>query len=209
MASGKTRRIEALPVAYADEDAFDGRRYYDVTFAPILLEDRPEGVLTHYVEVTAQVRERTELRRALASEHAAASGLAHSLLPHRLPDLPGLEIAARHQPAAVEYVVGGDLYDAMAWHDGAALLVLLGAMAEPRFAEVDLALTAGDILVLYTPDGLSDAHARCASTARRASRGSWWPVAALPLAGARLPVQRARGARKAARLALLAARVTR
>lgn len=124
MASGDTVRFEALPVAFADEAAYEGFRYYDVTFAPILLSDRSEGVLTVYLEVTEQVRERTELRRALADEHAAAIGLARSLLPRRLPDLPGLEIAARYQPAAAQHIVGGDLYDAMAWHDGVALLVL-------------------------------------------------------------------------------------
>ena len=124
MTSGEVLHVEALPVPFADEAAFEGSRYYDVTFTPILLDERPEGVLTVYVEVTEQVRERIELQRALAEEHAAATGLARSLLPRRLPDLPGLELAARYQPAATEYVVGGDLYDAMHWHDGAALLVL-------------------------------------------------------------------------------------
>jgi serine phosphatase RsbU (regulator of sigma subunit) len=35
---------------------------------------------------------------------------------------------------------------------------MLGAVADPRFGEVELALAAGDTLVLYT-DGLIDAHA--------------------------------------------------
>ena len=140
MASGETLHVATLPVAFADEDAFEGSRYYDVTFAPILLGDRPEGVLTVYLEVTEQVRERTELQRALASEHAAASGLARSLLPRRLPDLPGLEVAARYQPAAAEYVVGGDLYDAMAWHDGTALLVLGDIQGKGLAAAGSLAL---------------------------------------------------------------------
>lgn len=140
MASGETLHVAALPVAFADEDAFEGSRYYDVTFAPILLGDRPEGVLTVYLEVTEQVRERTELQRALASEHAAASGLARSLLPRRLPDLPGLEVAARYQPAAAEYVVGGDLYDAMTWHDGTALLVLGDIQGKGLAAAGSLAL---------------------------------------------------------------------
>ncbi|MDQ3609116.1 MAG: SpoIIE family protein phosphatase [Actinomycetota bacterium] len=140
MASRETMRVDALPVAFADESAFEGSRYYDVTFAPILLGDRAEGVLTVYLEVTDQVRERTELQRALADEHAAAAGLARSLLPRRLPDLPGLEVAARYQPAAAEYVVGGDLYDAMAWHDGTALLVLGDIQGKGLAAAGSLAL---------------------------------------------------------------------
>ncbi|MDQ3607958.1 MAG: SpoIIE family protein phosphatase [Actinomycetota bacterium] len=140
MASRETLHVDALPVAFADEAAFEGSRYYDVTFTPILLGDRPGGVLTVYVEVTEQVRERTELERALADEHAAATGLARSLLPRRLPDLPGLEVAARYQPAAAEHVVGGDLYDAMAWHDGAALLVLGDIQGKGLAAAGSLAL---------------------------------------------------------------------
>lgn len=140
MASQETQHVDALPVAFDGEGAFEGSRYYDVTFAPILLGDRPEGVLTVYLEVTERVRERTELQRALASEHAAASGLARSLLPRRLPDLPGLEVAARYQPAATEYVVGGDLYDAMAWHEGMALLVLGDIQGKGLAAAGSLAL---------------------------------------------------------------------
>ena len=140
MTSGEPLHVDALPVAFEDEAAFEGSRYYDATFTPVLLGDRPEGVLTVYVEVTEQVRERTELQRALADEHAAATGLARSLLPRRLPDLPGLELAARYQPAAAGHVVGGDLYDALDWHDGAALLVLGDIQGKGLAAAGSLAL---------------------------------------------------------------------
>ena len=44
-------------------------------------------------------------------EHRIAETLQRSLLPERLPVLPGLEVAARYIPAASEAEVGGDWYD--------------------------------------------------------------------------------------------------
>jgi serine phosphatase RsbU (regulator of sigma subunit) len=46
-------------------------------------------------------------------EHATADTLVHSLLPERLPDVPGVQLAARYAPApAPRPAVGGDFYDA-------------------------------------------------------------------------------------------------
>ncbi|WP_026316112.1 PP2C family protein-serine/threonine phosphatase [Actinokineospora enzanensis] len=50
---------------------------------------------------------RTEVTRA---ERAAAVALQHSLLPARLPDVPGLALSARYVPAT-RTAVGGDWYD--------------------------------------------------------------------------------------------------
>ena len=47
-----------------------------------------------------------------------AETLQRSLLPGRLPDLPGLEIATRYQPGAEGTQVGGDLYDVVPYPDG-------------------------------------------------------------------------------------------
>ena len=44
-------------------------------------------------------------------EHRIAETLQRSLLPERLPVIPGLEVAARYIPAASESEVGGDWYD--------------------------------------------------------------------------------------------------
>src|SRR5919201_6500931 len=40
-----------------------------------------------------------------------ASRLQHSLLPPHLPEVPGVEIAARFRPAGEANEVGGDFYD--------------------------------------------------------------------------------------------------
>jgi len=44
--------------------------------------------------------------------------LQRSLLPERLPEVPGLELAASYLPAATGLQVGGDWYDVLPLHDG-------------------------------------------------------------------------------------------
>ena len=51
--------------------------------------------------------------RVYEREHRIAETLQRSLLPERLPQLPGLPVAARYLPAAAEAEVGGDWYDVL------------------------------------------------------------------------------------------------
>jgi serine phosphatase RsbU (regulator of sigma subunit)/anti-sigma regulatory factor (Ser/Thr protein kinase) len=46
-------------------------------------------------------------------EHFVAQTLQRSLLPERLPEIPGLTVAARYLPAGEEAKVGGDWYDVL------------------------------------------------------------------------------------------------
>jgi PAS domain S-box-containing protein len=62
--------------------------------------------------------------RVYEREHRIAETLQRSLLPERLPDLPGLEVAARYLPAASEAEVGGDWYDVIPMAGGAVGLVM-------------------------------------------------------------------------------------
>jgi phosphoserine phosphatase RsbU/P len=62
--------------------------------------------------------------RQLESERGAAKVLQRSLLPSRLPDLPGFEFAARYVPTEIGGV-GGDWYDAFVVPDG-RLWVMVG-----------------------------------------------------------------------------------
>lgn len=65
-------------------------------------------------------REREHRERALAQQRLAeqlARTLQRSLSPPRLPDLPGLQVAAHYQPFS-EYLVGGDFYDLFSLGDG-------------------------------------------------------------------------------------------
>jgi anti-sigma regulatory factor (Ser/Thr protein kinase)/FixJ family two-component response regulator len=51
-------------------------------------------------------------------EHETAVTLQRSLLPDRLPDVPGLGLAARYLPGAAGTEVGGDWYDVIPLADG-------------------------------------------------------------------------------------------
>lgn len=62
--------------------------------------------------------------RVYEREHRIAETLQRSLLPDRLPQLPGLEVAARYLPAASEAEVGGDWYDVIPIGGGAVGLVM-------------------------------------------------------------------------------------
>jgi PAS domain S-box-containing protein len=71
-------------------------------------------------------------RAALAIAHArvyererdTADTLQHSLLPERMPEIPGIVIAARYRPAGERFQVGGDFYDAFQIADSRWLLVV-------------------------------------------------------------------------------------
>ena len=52
-----------------------------------------------------------ELRRANESAEFVASSLQQSLLPERLPEIPGVEIGTWFRPAGDGRIVGGDFFD--------------------------------------------------------------------------------------------------
>jgi PAS domain S-box-containing protein len=62
--------------------------------------------------------------RVYEREHRIAETLQRSLLPERLPQLPGLSVAARYLPAASEAEVGGDWYDVLPTPSGGVGLVM-------------------------------------------------------------------------------------
>ncbi|MFJ2579296.1 SpoIIE family protein phosphatase [Kitasatospora aureofaciens] len=75
---------------------------------PFTVEDR--GLLTALGGFIAQALERARLYDA---EFTLARGLQQALLPHRLPDVPGVRIAARYLPGTQGMEIGGDWYDAI------------------------------------------------------------------------------------------------
>ncbi|MER5864858.1 SpoIIE family protein phosphatase [Kitasatospora sp. NPDC002040] len=93
----------------------------------ILGFDRPRhftaeerSVLTALGGLIAQALERARLYDA---EFALARGLQQALLPHRLPDVPGLAVAARYLPGTRGMEIGGDWYDAISTADGVCLVI--------------------------------------------------------------------------------------
>ena len=68
-----------------------------------------------------------EAQRSYDEEHRIAVTLQRSLLQSRLPDVPGLEVAVRYEPAGAQTEVGGDFYE-LTMLDG-RLLVAIGDVA--------------------------------------------------------------------------------
>jgi serine phosphatase RsbU (regulator of sigma subunit) len=104
-----------------------------VAGVPLVLEDEVIGVL-HVSSLQADfftaddlaLLERVGERAALAIGHAqlrereraVAEALQRSLLPERLPVVPGVALAARYLSRATGVHVGGDFYDAVRPQDG-------------------------------------------------------------------------------------------
>lgn len=93
----------------------------------ILGFDRPRqftseerSVLTALGGLIAQALERARLYDA---EFTLARGLQQALLPHRLPEVPGLAVAARYLPGTRGMEIGGDWYDAISTPSGVSLVI--------------------------------------------------------------------------------------
>ncbi|MBD0690296.1 SpoIIE family protein phosphatase [Streptomyces sp. CBMA123] len=86
---------------------------------PFTVEER--GLLTGLGGFIAQALERARLYDA---EFALARGLQQGLLPHRLPQVPGIRTAARYLPGTQGMEIGGDWYDAIV--TGADLTLVIG-----------------------------------------------------------------------------------
>jgi serine phosphatase RsbU (regulator of sigma subunit) len=69
-------------------------------------------------------RTAAENARLLADQRTVASTLQHSLLPDRLPVVPGLELAVRYVAGVEGVDIGGDWYDVLPLDDGRLLFVI-------------------------------------------------------------------------------------
>ncbi|MGW1881455.1 SpoIIE family protein phosphatase [Streptomyces sp. NPDC001970] len=126
---------QVYPVRHATPDGMAAWAYL-----PLIASGRPVGtcvlgyaeqhrfspddrsMLTSLGSLIAQALERARLYDA---KHRLAHGLQAALLPHSLPQLPGLERAARYLPATRGMDIGGDFYDLMAG-DGVAAGAVIG-----------------------------------------------------------------------------------
>ncbi|HEX4817167.1 MAG TPA: SpoIIE family protein phosphatase [Nonomuraea sp.] len=94
----------------------------------ILAYDRPHrfgtderATLTALAGLIAQAFERARLYDV---NHHLAQCLQSSLLPHTLPEVPGLDLAARYVPATPGLDIGGDFYDLIRLSDTMAAAVI-------------------------------------------------------------------------------------
>jgi serine phosphatase RsbU (regulator of sigma subunit) len=102
----------------------DGRR-----LGLIELADKEEGEFTAndeaiVLQLAQMVAVALENARLYEREHGIATTLQQSLLPNRLPVIPGVQVAARYRPAGEGNEVGGDFYDVFGIGDGRWLVVI-------------------------------------------------------------------------------------
>ncbi|WKU03589.1 SpoIIE family protein phosphatase [Micromonospora sp. HUAS LYJ1] len=79
------------------------------------------------VQLAQAVASAVEAQRSYDEEHRIAVTLQRSLLPRRLPEVAGLDLAVRYEPASAQTEVGGDFYE-LVMLDG-HLLVAIGDVA--------------------------------------------------------------------------------
>jgi PAS domain S-box-containing protein len=85
-------------------------------------------------------------------EHNIAETLQRSLLPERLPTLPGLEVAARYLPAASEAEVGGDWYDVIPL-DSSRVGLVMGDVAGKGLSAASMVGRLRSALRAYAMEG--------------------------------------------------------
>lgn len=87
-------------------------RTFDVSRQDLAdVSGRPAGVLVVMHEITERVRDQERLQRVLEEQSRVASDLQASMVPPRLPDVPGIELASQYLPAGDGREVGGDFLD--------------------------------------------------------------------------------------------------
>ncbi|MFC0007920.1 SpoIIE family protein phosphatase [Micromonospora siamensis] len=79
------------------------------------------------VQLAQAVAAAVEAQRSFDEEHRIAVTLQRSLLPRRIPEIAGLDLAVRYEPASAQTEVGGDFYE-LVMLDG-HLLMAIGDVA--------------------------------------------------------------------------------
>ena len=106
--------VDTVPRRWSARDVQVIETLADAASGEIALRAALAAEAQAHAEAEARVAEAAELARLVAElaerSEVLARTLRQSLLPPVLPDVPGLEVAARYQPARGEEVVG-DFYD--------------------------------------------------------------------------------------------------
>ncbi|MFM6850389.1 MAG: MASE1 domain-containing protein [Terrabacter sp.] len=118
------------------------------------VETRTAQLSAANVRLVQEIHERSEAQELLSHEearaqreHQIAETLQRSLLPDRLPDVPGVGLAARYVPATADVGVGGDWYDVVQLPQGLIGLAIgdvagHGLQAAATMVQVRMALRA-------------------------------------------------------------------
>jgi phosphoserine phosphatase RsbU/P len=93
------------------------------------------------IDVTDRRRAEDEVQRLWALERDIAHRLQEAMLPHRLPAVPGVHLAARHLAGTDDLRVGGDWYDAIGVAPGQVVLVIGDVVGH----DIEAAIAMGQI----------------------------------------------------------------
>ncbi len=94
-----------------------------------------------------------EERSRLENELELSQKVQRALLPHRVPEIPGLEVAAFSQPA---HIVGGDYFDFLRFKDGSHAIVIADVMGKGMPASMLMASLQASLQIL-APEHLQPA----------------------------------------------------
>lgn len=135
LASGRPMLLRRIPESLIEAGAHDEEhlrmiralKLRSAILVPLLGRRRPIGVLTlvyaesgrRYGQSDMTFAEEMAAMAAMALDNAQlhqersriADTLQSSLLPPEIPEIPGVELAARYRPAGEGNLVGGDFYD--------------------------------------------------------------------------------------------------
>ena len=98
-----------------------------------------------------------ERARLYERERSTAVALQQSLLPDRLPVVPGVELAARFRAGSAEADVGGDWYDVFSLPDGRVVLVVGDVMGKGVHAAAGMGRLRSALRALAHADPLPGA----------------------------------------------------
>lgn len=150
LATGQAiREVEVVGTTPADPGV---EHVWRESFFPVRAPGRPPvGIAALARDETELHRLREELERVSDQRREALEEVQRSLLPTTLPDVPGLDLAARYMPAAEELRLGGDWYDAVL-RDG-HLAVAIGDAVGHGVHAVGLMARASVALNAYLAEG--------------------------------------------------------
>jgi serine phosphatase RsbU (regulator of sigma subunit) len=112
----ETLHVKEVPV---------GDRFWTFSCAPIEAPDgTTAGVLAVGQDTTQETTRSRQLEAQLADEHRISTQLQVSLMPERLPAIPGIDLASGFRPAGDGSEIGGDFYDVFEISDGCWMAVL-------------------------------------------------------------------------------------
>ena len=175
-ARARTRHVPIIFLTAHAEDVEQVFRAYAAGAVDYVVKPFDPDVLRSKVAVFVALQrergERVREARARAEAEAIASTLQRHLLPDRLPEVPGLAMAARYRPSERLAQVGGDWYDAIELPDGRLGLVIgnvvgHGVDAATLMGELRAALRAYAVTEPGSPAAvLTSLNALVASTHR-------------------------------------------